>query len=296
MKIEVKDNLKRIDKYLTEQTNYSRTNIQKMIDNGFILVNNQKIKSNYILKEYDLITIKEPKTKEETLKKEDIKLNIVYEDEYLLVVDKPSGMVVHPGDGNEENTLVNALINYTVNLSNINSNERPGIVHRLDKDTSGLLIVAKTNETHEKLSLYFKENKITRIYTALLVGSLTEDTALINAPIGRSSKNRKEMSVTNKNSKKAISHLRVLKRFKDFTLVEFKLETGRTHQIRVHAKYIGYPVYNDKVYYSNKSSSFGQFLHASSLKFDHPITKKELEFISPLPKEIEDFIKSIDFT
>ncbi len=293
MKIEVKDNLKRIDKYLTEQTNYSRTNIQKMIDNGFILVNNQKTKSNYILKENDLITISEPEIKERILKSEDIKLNIIYEDEYLLVIDKPSGMVVHPGEGNEENTLVNALINYTTNLSNLNSKERPGIVHRLDKDTSGLLVVAKTNEVHEKLSLYFKENKITRIYTALLVGSLPEDTALIDAPIGRSPKNRKEMAVTSKNSKRAISHLKVLKRFKDFTLVEFKLETGRTHQIRVHAKYIGYPVYNDKVYYSNKSSSFGQFLHASCLKFNHPITGKALEFRSPLPKEMEDFIEKI---
>lgn len=293
MKIEVKDNLKRIDKYLTEQTNYSRTNIQKMIDNSFILVNNQKTKSNYILKENDLITIFEPEIKEQTLKSEDIKLNIIYEDGYLLVIDKPSGMVVHPGEGNEENTLVNALINHTANLSSLNSKERPGIVHRLDKDTSGLLVVAKTNEVHEKLSLYFKENKITRIYTALLVGSLPEDTALIDAPIGRSPKNRKEMAVTSKNSKRAISRLKVLKRFKDYTLVEFKLETGRTHQIRVHAQYIGYPVYNDKVYYSNKSSSFGQFLHASCLKFNHPITGKALEFRSPLPKEMKDFIKKL---
>lgn len=294
MKIKVKESKIRIDKYLTEHTHYSRTKIQKMIENNLILVNNSNIKSNHILKEKDLITIKEIPLKKDELKKEDIKLNIVYEDDYLLVIDKPSGMVVHPGEGNEDNTLVNALINYTNNLSNINGSERPGIVHRLDKDTSGLLVIAKTNIVHEKLSLYFKENKITRIYTALLVGSLIEDTALINAPIGRSSQNRKEMTITNKNSKKAISHLKVLKRFKDYTLVEFKLETGRTHQIRVHAKYIGYPVYNDKVYYSNKSTSFGQFLHASTLKFKHPITNKELEFKSPLPKEIESFITNLD--
>ena len=284
---------KRIDKYLADNTDYSRSIIQKMIDEEFIKVNNKNVKSNYILNNGDFITIDESYIKDVDIQPENIKLDIIYEDEYLMVINKPSGMVVHPGNGNTSHTLVNALMGYTNNLSDNNGEFRPGIVHRIDKDTSGLMIVAKTNKAHELLAEGFKNKTIIRDYQALLIGEFKNDSATIDAPIGRDKLDRKKMCVTDVNSKKAITHLEVLKRYKGYTLVKLHLETGRTHQIRVHMKYIGYPVYNDPVYTNKECTSFGQFLHSYYLSFDHPITKKHLEFNAPLPKEFSDFLDTL---
>lgn len=283
----------RIDKYLGQTTDYSRSTIQKMIEAGFIKVNDKNIKSNFILKEGDKITIDESFIKEIDIKPEDIKLDIVYEDKDLIVINKPSGMVVHPGNGNSEHTLVNALMGYTNDLSDGSSEFRPGIVHRIDKDTSGLMIVAKTNKAHELLAEGFKNKTITREYLALAIGELQSDKATIDAPIGRDKNDRKKMCVTDENSKHAITHLEVLKRYKGYTLIKLKLETGRTHQIRVHMKYIGYPIYNDPVYTNHKCSEFGQFLHSYSLDFIHPITNEHLHFECELPKEFQEFLDTL---
>ena len=224
----------------------------------------------------------------------DYPLDIVYEDDDIIIVNKPSGMVVHPGNGNKDHTLVNALKSYTDKLSDING-ERLGIVHRIDKDTSGLIIVAKTNKAHEILGQYFKEHSIKREYIALLCGIFPHDTATIEAPIGRDEKNRLRMTVTPNNSKRAVTHLEVLKRYKaGFTLVKARLETGRTHQIRVHTKYIGYPVYNDPVYANKSIGDFGQFLHSYSMEFVHPITKEKMYFKRDVPKYFQDFLDKLD--
>ena len=283
----------RIDKYLSEKTSYSRSTIQKMIDENFIKVNNKKIKSNYILRENDLITIDESYIKEIDIKAENIKLDIVYEDNDLIVINKPSGMVVHPGNGNIEHTLVNALMGYTPNLSSNNEDFRPGIVHRIDKDTSGLMLVAKNNKTHELLAEGFKNKTIHREYIALVIGEIINDKGIIDAPRGRDKQDRKKMCVTDENGKNAITHFKVLKRYKGYTLLKLKLETGRTHQIRVHMKYIGYPIYNDPVYTNHKCSSFGQFLHSSSIDFDHPITNEHLHFEVDVPKEFKKFLDTL---
>ena len=204
-------------------------------------------------------------------------------------------MVVHPGNGNKDHTLVNALKNYTDKLSDINGVERLGIVHRIDKDTSGLIMVAKTNKAHEILGEYFKEHSIKREYIALLCGVFPHDTATIDAPIGRDEKNRLRMTVTPNNSKRAVTHLEVLKRYKaGFTLVKARLETGRTHQIRVHTKYIGYPVYNDPVYANKSTGDFGQFLHSYSMEFIHPITKEKMYFKRDVPKYFQDFLDKLN--
>ncbi len=294
MEIIVTDNLERIDKYLSEETEYSRNLIQKMIEEEFILVNGNPTKAKYITQEGDIISIKEGFIQSTDIKAENIELDILYEDENLIVINKPSGMVVHPGNGNTSGTLVNALMNYTNNLSDANGEIRPGIVHRIDKDTSGIILVAKNNKTHELLADGFKNKIIKREYIALLIGEIKTDTATIDAPIGRDKYDRKKMSVTDKNAKEAVTHLTVLKKYKDYTLVNFKLETGRTHQIRVHAKYIGYPVYNDPVYTNNKCSEFGQYLHSSALEFIHPITKEHLHFECPLPKEFSETLDTLE--
>ena len=294
MQIVVEENKERIDKYLASVTEYSRSVIQKMIDEGYILVNDNLTKAKYILASGDIITIKEGFTIETEITPEDINLDIVYEDDYIIIINKKSGMVVHPGNGNKTGTLVNALMNHTKNLSDSGGEIRPGIVHRLDKDTSGLLMIAKNNKVHEILANEFKNKTINREYIALLIGDLKTDTATIDAPIGRDAHDRMKMNVTSNNSKQAKTHLRVLKRYNEYTLVNFKLETGRTHQIRVHAKYIGYPIYNDPVYTKNKCTSFGQFLHSSRLEFNHPITKEHLIFECPLPKEFNDVLINLD--
>ena len=283
----------RIDKYLSENTDYSRSTIQKMIEEGFIKVNNKNIKSNYILKENDLINIDESFIKEIDILPENIKLDIVYEDNDLMVINKPSGMVVHPGSGNTEHTLVNALMGYTNELSNNNEDFRPGIVHRIDKDTSGLMIVAKNNKAHELLADGFKNKTIHREYIALVIGEITEEKGIIDAPIGRDKQDRKKMCVTDINSKHAITHFKVLKRYQGYTLINLKLETGRTHQIRVHMKYIGYPIFNDPVYTNHKCTSFGQFLHSSTLDFIHPLTNEHLHFECDLPKEFKEYLNTL---
>ncbi len=290
--IVIADKKERIDKYLKEETDYSRNEITKLILDKKILVNGKSINKSYKLSINDEIYVPDSITKEIKLEKEDIPLDIVYEDDDIIVVNKPSGMVVHPGSGNKNHTLVNAILHHTDNLSNIDDKIRPGIVHRIDKDTSGLLVIAKNDKTHKILQEGFKNKTISREYIALLVGVYPHNKAKINAPIGRS-ENRKTFKVTEKNSKSAVTNLEVLKRYKDYTLVKLKLETGRTHQIRVHMKYIGYPIYNDPVY-SKNGNEFGQFLHAKTLEFDHPITGKHLSFTSDLPKEFKDFLDTLE--
>ena len=294
MEVKVTEENERIDKYIAKTTDLSRTLISKMIDNGFILVNNKKTKNNYKVKLNDIITIDENYKETTDVLPEKMDLNIVYEDNDILIINKPSGMVVHPGNGNYSGTLVNGLMYYTNNLSNINGEIRPGIVHRIDKDTSGLIIIAKNNKAHEILSNYFQNKTITRTYIALVKGELKTNSAIIDAPIGRSEKDRKKMAVTSKNSKNAVTHLTVLKRYKGYTLVKLKLDTGRTHQIRVHMQYIGHPVYNDPVYTNDKCSEFGQFLHSYSMEFIHPITKEKMYFECPLPEYFENFLKCLE--
>lgn len=285
----------RVDKYIADNTDYSRNLILNLIKNGDILVNGSKIKPSYKVKCGDEITINSVKTDTEDITPWDYPLDIVYEDDDIIIVNKPSGMVVHTGNGNKDHTLVNALKSYTDKLSDINGVERLGIVHRIDKDTSGLIIVAKTNKAHEILGQYFKEHSIKREYIALLCGIFPHDTATIEAPIGRDEKNRLRMTVTPNNSKRAVTHLEVLKRYKaGFTLVKARLETGRTHQIRVHTKYIGYPVYNDPVYANKSIGDFGQFLHSYSMEFIHPITKEKMYFKRDVPKYFQDFLDKLD--
>ena len=294
MVVKVVENNIRIDKYLSNNTDLSRTLISKMIDNGYILVNDKLTKNNYKVKENDIIKIDESFKEETNIEPEEMKLNIVYEDNDIMIVNKPSGMVVHPGNGNYSGTLVNGLMYYTNSLSDINGEVRPGIVHRIDKDTSGLIIIAKNNKTHEILSDYFKNKTIIRTYIALVKGEISTNSGTIDAPIGRSDKDRKKMAVTSKNSKNAITHFTVLKRYKGYTLIKCKLDTGRTHQIRVHMNYIGHPVYNDPVYTNDKCSDFGQFLHSYSMEFIHPITKEKIYFECPLPEYFTEFLKCLE--
>lgn len=294
MEIEVVENLDRIDKYLTNYVDYSRSVIAKMIDSEYILVNDKKVKANYVVKVGDKITVKDGFIEPLDINPENIPIDIVYEDDDIIVVNKDSGMVVHPGSGVKEHTLVNALIYHTNNLSDINGEVRPGIVHRIDKDTSGLMIVAKNNKSHEILSDMLSRHEIKREYIALVKGVFPNETATIDAPIGRDKNNRKKMAVTQENSKDAITHLRVIKRYKKYTLLRLKLETGRTHQIRVHLSYIGYPVYNDPVYTNDKTTEFGQFLHSASIDFIHPITNENMHFEVPLPGEFQVFIDSLE--
>ena len=275
----------RIDSYLSKNTDYSRSKIVKMLDNEAILVNNKKVKNSYTLKLGDVITIGEYIEEEMSIEPENIPLDIVYEDEDVMVVNKPNGMVVHPAIGNNHGTLVNALLYHSKSLSDINGEFRPGIVHRIDADTTGLLMVAKNNKAHEILADELSKKETTRKYVALVWGVIKEDTATIDAPIGRDSSDRKKMAVTSINSKDAVTHLRVLKRFKDATLIELQLETGRTHQIRVHMNYIDHPVVNDPVYGRRKLiDETGQCLHAKTIGFNHPKTNKYMEFTSELPE------------
>lgn len=291
MEIVVSDNEKiRIDKYLINNTDMSRNKIQKLINDGKIRVNGGLVKASYLVNINDKIEIDEDTSEEINVEPEEMKLDIVYEDNYLLVVNKPSGMVVHPGNGNYHHTLVNGLMYYcNNNLSKVNGDIRPGIVHRIDADTSGLLLVAKNDMVHNDLAKQIQEKSVDRKYIALVQGVIKEDSATIDAPIGRSVNDRKKMCVTSENSKDAITHIKVLERYKTATLIECKLETGRTHQIRVHMNYINHPVVNDPVYGLKKQvdgyQSFGQMLHAKEIGFVHPITKKYMNFTVNPPKE-----------
>ena len=291
MEIVVSDNERiRIDKYLINNTDMSRNKIQKLINDGKIRVNGGLVKASYLVNINDKIEIDEDTSEEINVEPEEMKLDIVYEDNYLLVVNKPSGMVVHPGNGNYHHTLVNGLMYYcNNNLSKVNGDIRPGIVHRIDADTSGLLLVAKNDMVHNDLAKQIQEKSVDRKYIALVQGVIKEDSATIDAPIGRSVNDRKKMCVTSENSKDAITHIKVLERYKTATLIECKLETGRTHQIRVHMNYINHPVVYDPVYGLKKQvdgyQSFGQMLHAIEIGFVHPITKKYMNFTVDPPKE-----------
>ncbi len=282
----------RIDKYLTEKTDLSRSKIQKLIDEGKILVNGNEVSSNYKVKLNDKIEIKEEDMDFSIdIVKENIPLDIVYEDEYLLVINKKSGMVTHPAPGNYTGTLVNALL-YKFDLEG--DPIRPGIVHRLDKDTSGLMVVAKNEKVHDLLASMIKDKKVERHYLALVEGVISHETGTIDAPIGRDIYNRQKMAVTDVNGKDSITHFKVLKRYKDKTLVECVLETGRTHQIRVHMAYIKHPVVNDPLYNKKKADSFGQMLHSKSIKFTHPITGKEIYYEVEPPKEFMEKLEMLE--
>lgn len=289
----VASRVERIDKYLMQELSFSRSKIQRMIEKDFIVVNGKSVKSSYSLKEGDVIEIFSDYTEEVDVVPENIPLDIVYEDDYLLVVNKPSGMVVHPAVGNYSGTLVNALMFHCNGLSQVNGEIRPGIVHRIDKDTSGLLLVAKNDDVHLHLAKQIGEKRAVRRYVALVHGVIMEDTATIDAPIGRDVHNRKKMCVTDMNAKEAVTHIRVLERYRDATLIECQLETGRTHQIRVHLQYIGHPLVNDPVYGFKKMDDveFGQMLHAKVLGFVHPITGKYLEFQADVPLKFQEILR-----
>ena len=296
MQIIVEENKQgiRIDKYLSEETEYSRSKIASLIEDRNILVNDKEVKANYLVKENDVITITYQE-EEMDVEPEKMDLDIVYEDDDVIVVNKPNGMVVHPAVGNPNHTLVNGLMYHAKNLSNINGEFRPGIVHRIDADTTGLLMIAKNNKAHEILAKELEEKKTHRIYYALVWGVINNDTGTIDAPIGRSKKDRKKMDVV-EDGKPAITHFRVLERYKNACLVELKLETGRTHQIRVHMKYIGHPVVNDEVY-SNKKlfDNTGQCLHAKEIGFIHPTKNVFMKFDSELPEcfiNIQNILKN----
>lgn len=287
----------RLDKAVaTLSGSLSRSVVQSLIKEGGIFLNGKSVSKSVSVKTGDVITAHIPDPKTLSLEPEEIPLDIFYEDEYLLVVNKPKGMVVHPAAGNFDGTLVNALLAHCKDLSGINGVIRPGIVHRIDKDTSGLLVVAKTDEAHVGLSKQIKEHSFTREYRTVVVGNVKNDTGTIDAPIGRNPKDRKKQAVTEKNSKNAVTHYEVLKRFNGFTYLKVRLETGRTHQIRVHMAYRGTPVAGDAVYGDPKKTYglSGQCLHAARLGFVHPITHERLEFTAPLPEYFEDFLKRID--
>ena len=292
MKLIVNEGGIRIDKYLAMNTEFSRELITKMINDNFVMVNENNIKPSYKVKENDEIILDESYKVDTEILPVKMDLNIVYEDNDIMVINKPSGLTVHPGNGNYNNTLVNGLMYYTNNLSNVGGEVRPGIVHRIDKDTSGLLVCAKNNNAHISLSSQLQDKTCFRKYYAICHGVFEHDEGTIDAPIGRDEKDRQKMSVTLKNSKEAITHFKVLKRFDDSTLVECELKTGRTHQIRVHMKFINHPVVNDAKY-SNKKliDESGQYLHAYYLSFIHPSTKKRMEFVTDMPSYMKDYIK-----
>ena len=296
-KVTEKDQNKRLDIYIASlNLNISRSLAQKKIEKGEILVNDNRAKESYKIKNEDIIKIILLEPQETQIKAQDIKLNIVYEDNDILVINKEKGMVVHPGNGNLDGTLVNAILNHCKDsLSGIGGEIRPGIVHRLDKDTSGLMVVAKNDKAHINLSEQIKNREVTKIYTALIRGVLPENEATIDMPIGRSNKDRKKMAVR-KDGKTAITHIKVEKRYKNFTLIKVKIDTGRTHQIRVHMAEIGYPIVGDEVY-SNGKNEFnvhGQMLHSTILKFKHPITNKNLNFEAELPNYFKEVLYKLD--
>ena len=280
----------RLDEYVKNKFDVSRSKAQKLNADNLVLVNKEHKNNSYIVEENDIVElIKNKEYIPSKFKSENIPLDIVYEDKDLVIINKPSGMVVHPASGNYENTLVNALI-YRYNLDD--TNVRSGIVHRIDKDTSGLVIVAKNDKTLELLTDMFKNKEIKKTYVAIVDGVINNKSATINAPITRDVKDRKKMMV-GKDGKNSITHFYVIKTFKNNTYISLNLETGRTHQIRVHMAYIGHPVTNDKVY-GKENTSFGQYLHASKLEFIHPITKKEIIVEAPLPEEFIEKLKELE--
>jgi 23S rRNA pseudouridine1911/1915/1917 synthase len=286
----------RLDKVLsTMNPEWSRTQVQQWIKDEVVKVNGSVVKGNYKCKVNDQIVIEVPEPEPLDVVPEEMDLDIYYEDQDVLVVNKPRGMVVHPAPGHMTGTLVNGLMAHCKDLSGINGVLRPGIVHRIDKDTSGLLMVAKNDMAHESLVNQLVNKTVTRRYKAIVHGVIPHDHGTIDAPIGRDRHDRQSMTVTDENGKEAVTHFNVLKRFRDFTFVECQLETGRTHQIRVHMKYIGYPLAGDPKYGPKKTLPIdGQALHAGILGFTHPRTGEYKEFEAPLPKDFQDMLELLE--
>ncbi|PCL94381.1 RluA family pseudouridine synthase [Paenibacillus lautus] len=283
----------RIDKYITENLgeDVSRSQVQLWIADGHVSVNDGPIKSNYKVSQGDRIVLKVPEPSAVEIIPEDIPLEIAFEDGDVIVVNKPRGMVVHPAPGHSSGTLVNALMFHCKDLSGINGELRPGIVHRIDKDTTGLIMAAKNDKAHASLAAQLKEHSVNRRYLALVHGNISHDQGTIDAPIGRDSQDRKLYTVTDRNSKHAVTHFTVVERFGDYSLLELKLETGRTHQIRVHMKYIGHPLVGDPVYGKSKGIKLnGQALHAAVLGFVHPSTGEYKEFSAPMPSDMNELL------
>ncbi|MCH5180404.1 MAG: RluA family pseudouridine synthase [Erysipelotrichales bacterium] len=287
----------RLDKVIVnELKEYSREFIMRLIDEEKVLVNGKLTKASYRVKESDEIELTIDEPKDLSNEPQDIPLDIIYEDEDIIVINKPRDFVVHPSNGHEDGTLVNALLHHCKDLSGINGVKRPGIVHRIDKDTTGLLVVAKNDDAHEFLASQLSDHTLHREYIALVKGVIKENDGKIIAPIGRDKYNRQKMAVDTKNGKEAVTNFHVLKRFNQYTLVSCLLETGRTHQIRVHMNYIGYPIEGDPVYGPRSHLLFdkGQLLHAHKLILIHPKTKKKMEFEAPLPDDFKDVINSLE--
>ncbi|MCP9333637.1 RluA family pseudouridine synthase [Lentilactobacillus hilgardii] len=292
-KFKITDELGRLDKIVSKlDPEISRSRAKKMIEDGDVIVNDSKKKPKYETKVSDTILIKDVKPETVSIKPENMPLDIVYEDEDVIVVNKPQGMVVHPSAGHPNHTLVNALLFHSP-LSSINGEYRPGIVHRIDKDTSGLLMVAKNDMAHKALSKQLKAKKNLRKYVALVHGRIKEDSGVIKAPIGRSPKDRKKQAIV-ADGRPAITHFEVMERFEDYTLIDCRLETGRTHQIRVHMQYIGHPIVGDPLYGPKKTiKGHGQFLHAQELGFEHPRTHKLMIFSAPIPEIFEKTLRTL---
>lgn len=293
--VEMIDQEKRIDQYIAEKEEVSRVAVKRLLEEEKITVNGKKVKPSYKVQRKDEVLMEEEQAKEIELKAQEIPIDILYEDQDMIVVNKPKGMVVHPANGNPDGTLVNAIMAICKDsLSGIGGEIRPGIVHRLDKDTSGVLMIAKNDKTHIHLSEQIKNHEVEKTYIALVRDIVKENEATIHMPIGRSTKDRKKMAVSKK-GKDAITHFKVLERYQEETLLEVKIETGRTHQIRVHLAEIGYPIIGDHVYSNgkNKWGIEGQCLHAKSLKFTHPTTGKQMQIEAPLPSYFEKVIQEL---
>ena len=296
MKYIVEESGKRLDAYITSiDSEITRTAAQRLIEQGNILVNGEKKKTAYKVSNGDIITIEKEEPKEIELKAQNIPIDIIYEDDDIIVVNKPKGMVVHPANGNPDGTLVNAIMAICKDsLSGIGGEIRPGIVHRLDKDTTGVLVIAKNNYAHQNIAKQIQDRTTKKIYIALVKGKINEDNGVIELPIGRDPTDRKKMAVV-KGGKPALTKFKVLRRYEGYTLLEIELKTGRTHQIRVHMSHIGHPVVGDSVY-SNGKNPFGvtsQMLHAHVLGFVHPTKGEYMEFIAPLPEEFDEILKKL---
>ena len=287
----------RCDVYIAENTpDLSRSFLKKLFDGGEVFVNGKVVRASFKLKEGDIIEFSLPEVKKLDVEAQDIPLDIVYEDNDLLVINKARGMVVHPAAGNEDGTLVNALMHHCGdNLSGINGVMRPGIVHRIDKDTTGLLVVAKNDMAHQSLTDQLSDRSLSRTYFAIVHGNIKEDEFTVDAPIARDTKDRKKMAIAKKDGRDAVTHITVLERFGKYTLIKCKLQTGRTHQIRVHTKYIGHPILGDKTYGLKKEefSLAGQLLHAGEIGFIHPKSGEKVSFSAPLPKDFSETLEKI---
>lgn len=283
----------RIDKALMTKVDFSRTRIQQLINDGLVEVNDEVVKSNYKLKTFDEVKISIPDVVEYEIKPYPMDLDIRYEDDDVIVINKPKGLIVHPTASTTQHTLVEAVLAHCHDLSGINGIMRPGVVHRIDKDTTGLIIMAKNDNAHNFLAEQLKDKTMNRKYYALVNGVIGHDNGTIDAPIGRDPNDRQKMAVTDKNGKDAITQFRVLERFKKYTLIECSLKTGRTHQIRVHLEYIGYPVVNDPKYAPKRMRGDGQLLHAHQLTFIHPRTKERVTVEAPLPENFENYLNKL---